>query len=98
MSNTTIASHDATSYRLASPVERREGRAARAAKAAGRDLVYLTAVLVSSIVGFVAWTVGLSVTLSVAVLVFGVLLWVPAAECLGRIAAGDRRPLGWDTG
>jgi len=98
MSNTTIASHDVTSYRLASPVERRQGRVARAATAAGRDLIYLTAVLMSSIVGFVAWTVGLSVTLSVAVLVFGVLLWVPTAECLRRIAAGDRRLVGWYTG
>jgi Putative sensor len=98
MTNLTIASHDADSYRLASPVERRQGHVARAGHAAGRDLAYLTAVLVSSIVGFVAWTVGLSVTLSVAVLVFGVLLWVPAAECLRLIAAGDRRLVGWYTG
>ena len=66
-------------------LERRSGRVTRPARAVGRDLVYLTAVLASSIAGFVVWTVGVSVTLSVAVLVFGVLLWVPAASaCAGR--------------
>ena len=57
-------------------------------------ILYLTAVLASSIVGLVAWTVGLSVTLSVAVLVFGVLLWVPAALALRGVASLDRGLVG----
>ena len=98
MTNISIASHDADAYRLPPPITRREGRVMRAAKAAGRDLVYLSAVLASSIIGFVAWTVGLSVTLSVAVIVLGVLVWLPVAECFRLIAAGDRRLVGWYTG
>ena len=98
MTYTTIESQDANYYRLASPVGRREGRVTRAARAAGRDLAYLTAVLASSIVAFVGWTVGLSVTLSVAVLVFGVLVWVPVAEGLRLIAGFDRRLVSWYEG
>ena len=98
MINTSISSHDADTYLMAPAITRHEGRAVRAAKAAGRDLVYLSAVLVSSIVGFVAWVVGLSVTVSIAVLVFGVLVWLPFAECFRLIAAGDRRLVGWYLG
>jgi hypothetical protein len=98
MINTSISSHGADAYLMAPAITRHERRAVRAAKAAGRDLVYLSAVLASSIVGFVAWVVGLSVTVSVAVLVFGVLVWLPFAECFRLIAAGDRRLVGWYLG
>ena len=92
-----MASHGVDAERLPPPITRGEGRMKRAVMAAGRDLVYVIAVLASSIVGFVAWTVGLSVTVGVAVTVLGLLVWVPFAECFRLVAAGDRRLVGWYT-
>ncbi len=98
MITTSIPSHDANTYPMAPAVTRHQRRVVRAAKAAGCDLFYLSAILLSSIVGLVAWVVGLSVTVSIAVLVFGVLIWLPFAECFRLIAAGDRRLVGWYRG
>ena len=97
MTSTTIPTYSAGSgsRHTASSAARRSGRVARAARAAGRDLVYLTGVLASSILGFVVWTVGVSVTLSLAVLAFGVLVWVPAAMGLRGVASLDRGLVGW---
>ena len=77
MNDITIATSSAASHSLTSG--RRLGRVRCAARAAGRDLVYLTAVLGSSIAGYPAGAVGVSLTLSLCLLVFGVLVWVPVA-------------------
>jgi Putative sensor len=71
---------------------------ARAVRAAGRDLVYLTGVLGTSILGFVAWTVGVSLALSLSVLVIGVLAWVAVAGGLRITVDLDRRLVGWYRG
>ena len=76
----------------------RRGPVARATRAAGRDLVYLTGVLGTSIVGFVAWTVGLSLALRLSVLVIGVLVWVAVAGGIRITADLDRRLVGWYRG
>jgi hypothetical protein len=55
----------------------------------------LTAVLASSIAGFVVWVTGVSVTVSIAVLVFGVLVWIPVAWALRGISTLDRGLVGW---
>ena len=97
MTNTTIATSAGSSSRMTS-APRHAGLTTRAAKAAGRDLVYLTAVLASSIAGFVVWVTGVSVTVSLAVLAFGVLVWVPAAIALRGVASVDRALVSWYRG
>ena len=49
----------------------------------------------SSIAGFVVWTVGVSVTLGVIVLVFGAFVWIPAALALRGVASLDRGLVSW---
>lgn len=63
--------------------------------AAGRDLLYVLGVLAASIVEFVVWVTGVSVTASMLVLVIGVVVWL-ATVIAFRFAAGlDRRTAGW---
>ena len=95
MTNATIATYRAGSTRTTSVPGRRAGRVTSAAKAVGRDLVYLTAVLASSIAGFVVWVTGVSVTVGLAVLAFGVLVWIPAAMALRGMAGLDRGLVSW---
>jgi hypothetical protein len=76
----------------------RRGRVARATGAAGRDLVYLTGVLGTSILGFVVWTVGLSLALSLSVLIIGALVWVAVAGGLRATVDLDRHLVGWYRG
>jgi type IV secretory pathway TrbD component len=95
MTDTTIAAYGTSSERITSIPARRAGPISRAAKAAGRDLVYLSGVLGSSILGFVVWATGVSVTVGLAVLAFGVLVWVPAAMALRGVANLDRGLVSW---
>jgi Putative sensor len=74
---------------------RKRGPLARASRAAGRDLVYLTGVFGTSIIGFAAWTVGVSLALSLSVVVIGVLVWVAVARGLRATVDLDRQLLGW---
>jgi signal transduction histidine kinase len=60
-----------------------------------RDLVYLTAVLCMSIVGFVVWVTGLSLTASLLVLIIGLLVWLGTAYAFRLTATVDRRLAGW---
>jgi hypothetical protein len=76
----------------------RRGPVARATRAAGRDLAYLAGVLGTSIVGFVVWTVGISLALSLSVLVIGALVWVAVAGGLRITVDLDRRLAGWYRG
>ena len=62
---------------------------------AGRDVLYLLGVLTMSIVGFVVWVTGLSVTLSLLVLVVGVLVWFGTVYVFRWTVWLDRRLAGW---
>ena len=98
MSKVTTVSASATPHFIPARSRTRGGPVARAARVAGRDLVYLTGVLGTSIVGFVAWTVGLSLALSLSVLVVGALVWVAVAGGLRATVDLDRRLVGWYRG
>lgn len=64
-------------------------------KAAGRDLAYVLVVLGASIVEFVVWATGISLSASLLVLVIGAVVWLATAWTF-RLAAGvDRRAAGW---
>lgn len=98
MTNITAAGATALPHSVATRPYARRGPVARVTRAAGRDLVYLTGVLGTSILGFVVWTVGLSLALSLSVLVIGVLVWVSVAGGLRVTADLDRRLVGWYRG
>jgi Putative sensor len=98
MTNVTTVSAAATPHFTLARSHTRGGPVARATRAAGRDLVYLTGVLGTSILGFVAWTVGLSLALSLSVLVIGALVWVAVAGGLRATVDLDRRLVGWYRG
>ena len=98
MSKVTTVSAAATPHFIPARSHTHGGPVARATRAAGRDLVYLTGVLGTSIVGFVAWTVGLSLAVSLSVLVIGALVWVAVAGGLRATVDLDRRLVGWYRG
>jgi hypothetical protein len=62
---------------------------------AGRDLAYVAAVLPLSIVGFVLWVTGISVTASLLVLIVGGFVWLAFAQAFRLAASVDRRMAGW---
>ncbi len=98
MTNITAASATAPPRSVVASSRTRRGHVARAALAAGRDLVYLTGVLGMSILGFVVWIVGVSLAVSLSVLVIGVLVWVAVAGGLRITVDLDRRLVGWYRG
>jgi signal transduction histidine kinase len=65
------------------------------ASTAARELVYLLAVLAMSIIEFAVWVTGVSVTVSLLVLIIGVAVWLGAAYAFRATAAVDRRLAGW---
>jgi hypothetical protein len=65
---------------------------------AGRDLLYVLAVLPLSIIGFTIWVTGVSVTLSLAVLVVGALAGLGTVALVRVAADWDRRLAGWYRG
>jgi Putative sensor len=70
-------------------------RAQSIMRSAGRDLAYVLAILAASVVEFVVWATGVSVTASLLVLVVGVLVWLAAAHVFRVTADLDRRVAGW---
>ena len=70
-------------------------RARTYAHRAGRDLAYVAAVLPLSIVGFVLWVTGVTVTASLLVLIVGGLVWLAFAHAFRVAASVDRRVAGW---
>ena len=70
-------------------------RARTYAHRAGRDLAYVAAVLPLSIVGFVLWVTGVTVTASLLVLIVGGLAWLASARAFRAAASVDRRVAGW---
>jgi signal transduction histidine kinase len=67
----------------------------RILKTIGRDLVYLLAAFVMSIIGFVVWVTGLSVTLGLLVLIVGLLVWLGTAYVFRWTCTIDRALAGW---
>jgi signal transduction histidine kinase len=65
------------------------------ATTAARDFAYLLAVLCMSIVGFVVWVTGLSLTVSLLILIIGFAVWVGTAYAFRATATVDRRLAGW---
>jgi hypothetical protein len=63
--------------------------------AVGRDLAYLLVVLATSIVEFVVWVAGVSLSASLLVLVIGALVWLATASTFRLAADVDRRTAGW---
>lgn len=63
--------------------------------AAGRDLLYVLGVLAASILEFVVWVTGISVTASLLVLVIGVLVWLTTVLIVRAAVDVDRRTAGW---
>jgi Putative sensor len=63
-----------------------------------RDLVYLAATLLTSIVGFVVWLTGLTLTLSVLILVIGIFVWLGTVHVFRWTAGLDRALAGWRRG
>lgn len=98
MTNITAASDTALPRSVVASSRTRRGPVARAALGAGRDLVYLTGVLGMSVLGFVVWIVGISLAVSLSVLVIGVLVWVAVAGGLRITVDLDRRLVGWYRG
>jgi signal transduction histidine kinase len=69
--------------------------ARRLAGSAGREFLYLIAVFAMSIVAFVVWVTGLSLSLSLLVLIVGLAVWVGTASVFRWTASVDRRLAGW---
>ncbi|MBV9464804.1 MAG: sensor histidine kinase [Solirubrobacterales bacterium] len=63
--------------------------------AVARDLLYLLAVFCMSIVAFVVWIAGVSVTAPLLILIVGFLVWVGTAYAVRTTAMVDRRLAGW---
>jgi signal transduction histidine kinase len=62
---------------------------------AARDFVYLLAVFCLSIVEFVVWVTGVSLTISLLILIVGVVVWLGTAYAFRGMATIDRRLSGW---
>ncbi len=60
-----------------------------------RDFAYLLGAFTMSIIGFVVWVTGLSVTVSLLVLIIGAFVWVGTLYAFRWTTAVDRRLAGW---
>jgi signal transduction histidine kinase len=73
-----------------------ENRGVRALAArTGREFVCILGMLPMSIIGFVVWVTGLTVTLSLLVLVIGLFVWLATAYVFRGTATIDRLLAGW---
>ena len=80
---------------IPTPVSTPPHRPLTVLKTVGRDLGYLLAAFAMSIVGFVVWVTGLSVTLALLVLIVGLFVWIATAYVLRWTTAVDRALAGW---
>ncbi len=88
-------SHHMTTAVSTSADRRYRRPAAALAKTAGRDFVYLLAVFCMSIIAFVVWVTGLTLTVSLLVLIVGVFVWLGTAYAFRWTATIDRHLAGW---
>jgi signal transduction histidine kinase len=68
------------------------------AKRTALDVVYLLAVFAMSIVGFTVWVTGLSLTVSLLILIVGVLVWIGTVYAFRWTTWVDRKLAGWARG
>jgi signal transduction histidine kinase len=68
------------------------------ARRVGLDLAYLVAVLFTSVLGFAVWVTGLSVTVSLLVLIVGVFAWLGTVYVVRWTTLLDRALAGWSRG
>jgi signal transduction histidine kinase len=97
----TLDTHTMPTVKLDTEPRPRRGLGASLARGAGRigkDLAYLVAVLALSVVAFVVWVTGLSLTLSLLVLVVGVFVWLGTVYAFRWTVAVDRALAGWSLG
>src|SRR5262245_34475270 len=74
------------------------GRARSLLRRIGIDLAYIGAILLTSILAFVVWVTGLSLTLSLLVLVVGIFVWLGTVYVFRWTTWIDRRLAGWARG
>jgi signal transduction histidine kinase len=80
---------------IPNPISTPPHQATGVLKTVGRDFTYLVAVFAMSIVALVVWVTGLSVTLSLLVLIVGLFVWIGTAYVLRWTTAIDRALAGW---
>jgi signal transduction histidine kinase len=91
-----MAMNDANTLPMATAASTAKSRSLTVlAAGAARDFVYLLAVFGLSIVEFVVWVTGLSLTIGLLVLIIGVFVWVATAYTFRGLATIDRRLAGW---
>ena len=91
-----MAMNDSNTLSMATAASTANSRRLTAlAASAARDFVYLLAVFCLSIVEFVVWVTGLSLTIGLLVLIVGVFVWVATAYTFRGMATIDRRLAGW---
>jgi hypothetical protein len=73
-------------------------RLASLARRIGTDLAYIGAVFLTSILAFVAWVTGLTLTASLLILVVGIFVWLATAYAFRWTTWIDRRLAGWVRG
>jgi signal transduction histidine kinase len=77
------------------PPRRRARPFASLASTVARDFGYLLAVFCMSIVAFVVWVTGLSLTISLLILIVGAFVWLGTAYVFRWTAGVDRLLAGW---
>lgn len=83
---------------LANPAPSRSVRLRGMLDTIWRDIVYLLGAFTMSIIGFIVWVTGLSVTVSLLVLIVGVFVWLGTAYAFRWTTALDRGLAGWRRG
>jgi len=97
----TLDTHTMPTVQLDTAARPRGGlgtRLAGIARRIGGDLAYLVAMLALSVLAFVVWVTGLTVTLSLLLFVVGFLVWIGTAYLFRWTVAIDRALAGWSRG
>ena len=81
-----------------SPAPSIRQRLGTAAARGGLDLLYLGAILCTSVIAFCVWVTALSLTLSLLIFVVGVFVWLGSAYVFRWTTWLDRRLAGWARG
>ncbi len=90
-----MTTHDAQTLPILSSPPTGTPRLRAAIDTIWRDFVYLLGAFTMSIIGFVVWVTGLSVTVSLLVLIIGAFVWVGTLYAFRWTTAVDRRLAGW---
>ncbi len=90
-----MTTSDTQTLPIISPASTGSARVRATIDSVARDFVYLLGAFTMSIIGFVVWVTGLSVTLSLLVLIVGAFVWVGTVYAFRWTTALDRRLAGW---